>query len=105
MKKPNMGAIVPNMGANIPNMGSLDKPLGFADALFTRTQQKVLGLLFGAPDRTLYANEIVRLAGMGTGAVHRELDKLSAAGLLTITRIGNQKHYRVNHDSPILPLI
>jgi predicted nucleotidyltransferase len=38
---------------------------------------------------------------MGTGAIHRELDKLTAAGLLTVTRIGNQKHYQANPASPI----
>ncbi len=91
----------PNLGAIVPNMGSIVKLSGLGDALFTKTQQKILGLLFGAPDRTLYANEIVRLASVGTGAVHRELDKLSVAGLLTITRIGNQKHYQANSDSPI----
>ena len=31
----------------------------------------------------------------------RELEKLSAAGLLTITKIGNQKHFQANPASPI----
>ena len=43
------------------------------NALFTKTQQKVLGLLYGAPARTFYTNEIVRLAGVGIGSVKREL--------------------------------
>jgi len=85
----------------IPNMGSVINLSGLAEALFTKTQQKVIGLLFGAPHRTFYANEIVRLANVGTGAVHRELNKLSSVGLLTVTRIGNQKHYQANSDSPI----
>ena len=89
------------MGAIVPNMGSLANSSSLGDALFTKTQQKVLGLLFGRPDRTFYANELVRLASIGTGAVHRELDKLAAAGLLTITRIGNQKHYQANPRCPI----
>jgi len=33
--------------------------------------------------------------------VQRELERLTAAGLLTATRIGNQKHYQANCDSPI----
>ena len=37
----------------------------------------------------------------GTGAVQRELKKLSTAGLITITTIGNQKHYEVNRTSPL----
>ncbi|MFC1657068.1 nucleotidyltransferase domain-containing protein [Candidatus Moduliflexota bacterium] len=75
--------------------------VGLSDALFTKTQQRVLGLLFGNPDRSYYANEIVRLAGSGIGAVQRELEKLAAAGIIEVRRIGNQKHYQANHQSPI----
>ncbi len=74
---------------------------GLADALFTKTQQRVLGLLFGNPDRSYYANEIVRLAGSGIGAVQRELEKLVTAGIIEVKRIGNQKHYQANRQSPI----
>jgi DNA-binding MarR family transcriptional regulator len=82
-------------------VGIISNPSGLGEALFTKTQQKVLGLLFGAPDRSFYANEIVRLANIGTGAVQRELVKLSSRGLITATRIGNQKHYQANADFPI----
>ena len=71
------------------------------DTLFTKTQQRVLGLLFGKPDQSYYLNEIVRLAGMGKGTINRELDKMCAAGLLTVTRKGNQNHYQANANSPI----
>lgn len=71
------------------------------DALFTKTQQRVLRLLFGQPQRSFYLNEIVRLAGVGVGTVQRELKRLSDAGLLTVSRSGNQKHYQANPDSPI----
>jgi predicted nucleotidyltransferase len=87
------------MGAIVPNMGTIS--VGLSDALFTKTQQRVLGLLFGNPNRSYYANEIVRLAGSGTGAVQRELEKLSATGLIEVSRVGNQKHFRANHQSPI----
>jgi predicted nucleotidyltransferase len=72
-----------------------------ADALFSKTQQKVLGVLFGRPDQSFFANEIVRLVGGGFGAVHRELGALEAAGLVSARRIGNQKHYQANRASPI----
>ena len=72
-----------------------------ADALFTKSQQKIMGLLFGKPDTTLYLNEIVRLAGMGKGAIIRELGKMTAAGLLTVKRIGNQNHYQANPSCPV----
>lgn len=74
---------------------------GLSDALFTKTQQRVIGLLFGNPDKSYYANEIVRFAGAGTGAVQRELGRLAATGLLSVTKIGNQRHYQANRQSPI----
>ncbi len=71
------------------------------DALFTKTQQKVLGLLYGKPEQSFYLNEIVRLAGMGKGSVNRELLKLVSAGLLTVSKQGNQNHYQANASNPI----
>jgi predicted nucleotidyltransferase len=74
---------------------------GLGDALFSKTQRQVLGLLFGNPRRSYYAKEIVRFAGVGIGSVQRELEKLAGVGLLTVTRIGNQKHYQANRAAPI----
>lgn len=74
-----------------------------AEALFTRVQQRVLGLLFSQPDRSFLATEVIRLAGVGTGAVHRELAKLVGSGLVTVTPVGRQRHYRANEASPIYP--
>ena len=76
-------------------------PVSIADALFTKTQQRVLGLLYGNPHRSFYTNEIVRSAGMGRGTVGRELDRLANAGLLRITATGNQRHYQANADNPV----
>lgn len=74
---------------------------GPSEALFTKTQRGVLGLLFGNPDRSFYTNEIMRYVRGGIGAVQRELERLVSAGLLTVTRVGNQKHYQANRQSPI----
>ena len=71
------------------------------DALFTKTQQRVLSLLYGKPEQSYYLNEVVRLAGVGKGTVKRELEKMCTAGLLTVTRRGNQKHYQANAVNPI----
>lgn len=76
-------------------------PAGLASALFTRTQQRVLGILFGQPDRTFFATEIFDRAGGGRGAVQRELERLTSSGLVQITRVGNQKHFQANRNSPI----
>lgn len=80
------------MGSTKPNLGN---------ALFTKTQQRVLGLLFGNPDRSFYSNEVVRLSGVGNGTVQRELAQLVGSGLVTAGLIGNQKHYQANRAAPI----
>lgn len=72
-----------------------------ADALFPKVRQRVLAVLFGTPDRSFYANEVIALAQSGTGAVQRELASLSEAGLLTISKLGNQKHYQANATAPV----
>jgi len=77
------------------------KPQALSAALFSKTQRRVLGLLFGHSERSFYANEIVRAARAGVGAVQRELEGLAAAGLVTVSRLGNQKHYQADRDSPI----
>jgi predicted nucleotidyltransferase len=61
----------------------------------------VLGLLFGQPGRSFYANELIGLAGGGSGAVQRELVRLARSGLVTTRPVGNQKHYQANPDSPL----
>ena len=76
-------------------------PASMADALFPKVRQRVLAVLFGAPDRSFYANEVIALAQSGTGAVQRELAGLSQAGLLTVSKQGNQKHYQANAAAPV----
>jgi predicted nucleotidyltransferase len=72
-----------------------------SSALFSGVQQRVLALIFGHPERSFYASEIVRKVKSGTGAVERELSRLQRSGLVNVQRIGNQKHYRANRESPI----
>lgn len=100
---PKMGRIIPDMGTKKPGrkLTTETTTTTVADALFTKSQQRVLGVIFGNPGRTFYANEIIARAGSGTGAVQRELAKLEGAGLVKVTRVGNQKHYQVNVDSPV----
>ena len=87
------------MGPIIPKMGPTE--IGMADALFTHSQQKVLGLLFAQADRQFYVNEMLRLTGAGKGALQRELAKLASAGLVRVTQVGNQKRYQTNREAPI----
>jgi len=75
--------------------------ISIGNALFTKTQQRVLGLLYGKPERRFYTNEIVRWADMGRGTIRRELERLVSAGLLVSTREGNQLYYRANPANPV----
>ncbi len=80
------------MGTNKPTL---------PDALFSKTLKRVLGLLYGNPGRSYFANEIVRSVGLGVGTVQRELKGLAGSGLVTVSSVGNQKHYQANPASPI----
>jgi predicted nucleotidyltransferase len=86
-----------------PNMGTItsSNTTSVADALFSKVRQRVLALLFGAPDRSFYTNEVIGLAQSGAGAVQRELSDLAAAGLLSVRKQGNQKHFQANTASPV----
>ncbi len=75
--------------------------ISLSNALFSKVQQRVLALIFGQPERSFYMSEIRRNVQSGTGAVERELSRLQRSGLISVERIGNQKHYRANHQSPI----
>ncbi len=90
---------MPILGARAGSRNARRKSL--ADALLTKTQQRVLGMLFGRPDRTFYASELIREAGTGSGAAQRELAKLEGSGLIVARRIGHQKHYQANANSPL----
>jgi predicted nucleotidyltransferase len=96
--------IVPEMGtkrSTTANRTVAPAATGLADVLFTPVQQRVLGLLFGQPERRFQSAELIRLAGSGTGAAHRLLVRLEATGLVTTERMGNQKHYQANPRSPV----
>lgn len=79
----------------------LDQRTSLADALFTTTQQRVLSLLFGQPSRSFFASELIKLTGSGSGAVQRELQRLVSSGLVTVTRVGKQKHHQANPECPV----
>jgi predicted nucleotidyltransferase len=72
-----------------------------ANALFSRTLQRVLAVLYGDPEQSFFATEIFRHAASGRGGVQRELERLTDSGLVVVTSIGNQRHYRANPAAPI----
>ena len=96
VEKTQKGAYSTQIGSFINVMQS-----NIGEALFTKTQQKVLGLLYGHTERSFYLNELINLAGMGRGTIRRELDKLSDVGLITAKKQGNQIHYQANDHHPV----
>lgn len=72
-----------------------------AAALFGATRQAVLGLLFGHADQRFYQRQIIRMIGLGSGAVQRDLGQLTGAGILTRTVEGRQTYYQANRQCPV----
>lgn len=105
MNRPKLGMMPPEMGTTTrTSSSSAAKPAGrisLADALFSGTQQRVLGLLFGQPERSFYANELIALTRSGSGAIQRELARLAQSELVTVRMFGKQKHYQADPHSPI----
>lgn len=90
-----------SIGNDLPGTLESGRGSSLADALFTSTQQRVLGTLFGQPDRSFFVTQIMEMAGSGRGAVQRELGRLLQSGLVTVKMIGTQKHYQANPASPL----
>ena len=82
-------------------MGIHKKPANLSSALFSSVQSRVLGLLFGQPDRDFQMTEVIELAGSGRGAVQRELERLTEAGIIVAKLNRGRKTYEVNRDAPI----
>ena len=93
--------VIPVMGTKAEKPSPPSAREALADALFTPVQQRVLGLLFGQPERRYQSAELIRLAEAGTGAVHRLMTRLAATGLVSVASVGNQKFYQANPDSPV----
>lgn len=86
--------VVPEMGTIVKSRSLDIAGTGLGAVLFTPVQQRILGLLFGQPNRRFQSGELIRLAASGTGAVHRLLTKLANSGLITVERIGTRNTIR-----------
>ena len=72
-----------------------------ATALFAPAQSKIIERIFGNPARGFHVNELMRLMGLGSASVQREIGRLFEAGLLTDERIGNVRRVQANPSSPV----
>jgi predicted nucleotidyltransferase len=81
-------------------MAPHDKPR-LIELLFGTYRRRVLGLLLLHPDQSFYVREIMRLTGVPSGSLHRELTSLAEAGLLTRSSSGNQVRYQADRTCPL----
>lgn len=98
-----MGIGKPSLGrrSRAPSPATEERTSGLASALFTKSQQRVLGLVFGQPERAFYLSELIALAGAGSGAVQREVTRLVASGLVAMSSREGRKVYKADESSPI----
>jgi predicted nucleotidyltransferase len=91
----------PTLDTSAPRMSTVTPSHTVATALFGKTQRALLALFFGRPEQSLYFRQIVRTAGLGQGAAQRELARWVEAGILVLTRRGNQVFFQANTASPV----
>jgi uncharacterized protein len=92
---------VPKKGTFVPEMGTTQTTDSFSGILFGKARRAVLSLLFTHADQPYYIRQIVRIAGVGQGAVQRELRQLANAGIVTRAVRGRQVYYQANQHCPI----
>lgn len=92
--------LVPFFSTFVPEKGTV-MPLSISDALFGKTQQAVLGLLFGQPERRFYLRELVAASGGSASQVQKELARLTDAGLAVREPTGRQVWFHANPRSPV----
>ena len=93
--------MIPRMGIIDPIMGIKHAPNPTGEALYGRTRQAVLRLFFGQPDRRFLQKEVIQRIGLGSGAVQRELERLSKAEIVVRTVEGRQTYFQANPRNPI----
>ena len=93
--------IVIKKGTPIPNMSTTFKTDSLSATFFGKTRRAVLALLYSHVEEPFYLRQIARTAGVGLGAVQRELKKLFEAGIIRRTVRGRQVYYQANPQCPV----
>ncbi len=90
---------VPTMGTIVPIMRTSTESL--STTLFGKARREVLLVLYGNTDRAFYVRQLARLTGLGMGALQRELDALSQAGIIERTTQGRHIFFKADDKCPI----
>lgn len=93
--------VVTKKGAIVPHMSTWCENDNLSATLFGKTRLAVLSLLYTQPDETFYWRQLVRAAGVGLGAVQREVRRLSDAGIIRRMVRGRHVYYQANSQCPV----
>lgn len=78
-----------------------DPSISIADALFSRTKQAAIGVLFARPGQPVHLRELARLAGVSPPMMAKEMALMLRAGLVTEQRDGNRRLFSAHTGSPV----
>jgi predicted nucleotidyltransferase len=71
------------------------------DALFPLVRQELLAATLLAPDKWWYMSELASHLKTSLSSLQRELNSLSASGVLERRRDGRRTYYKARRDSPV----
>lgn len=82
----------------------MENKKSISDLLFpNQYRRKVLAWLLMRPQDWVHLRELARLTGASAGTLKKELDALTAAGLLASRKVGNQSQFCANTQHPVYP--
>lgn len=70
------------------------------EALIPGTRQAILGVTFGAPDRSWYLSDLAKRLGVRPSSLQRDLARLVAGGILQRRSDGNRVYFQPDPDLP-----
>ena len=82
-------------------MGRSHSQLQVSDVLFSRTQQRLLAAFFSDRDAAFSYAELLRRAGGGSGAIHRELLQFLSCGLILEQNLGGRRVFISSATHPL----
>jgi len=94
---------------NVTKLGTIVTEMGttredrISSALFGKMRRSVLGLLYSHPDEAFYMRQIAEALQAGVGALQRELERLTGAGVIKRSRRGRHVYYQANELCPVYP--
>ena len=77
-------------------------PLTLKYLFSSKLRVRVLSHFFSHPGEAFHVRRLAAEMGESAGSVARELAHLKKAGVLVSHSVGNQKHYALRQDNPIL---